>query len=80
MKYYDPEEAVITITQVWKVHITARRYTGKIMKQLMEKLQPERKCLWRSSVGKYDGYQADLLSFSIDSALDSASVCPYPDW
>jgi hypothetical protein len=25
-------------------------------------------------------YQADLASFTIDSALDSASVSSYPDW
>jgi hypothetical protein len=50
------------------------------MTEIKEKLQPERACIWRSSMGKYDGYQADLASFSIDSALDSAPGFLYPDW
>jgi hypothetical protein len=80
MKYYDPEERTLVVTQVWKVHVTARRYFNKAMAEIKEKLQPEHECIWKSSVGKYDGYQADLVSFSIDPALDSAPLCPYPDW
>lgn len=80
MKYYDPEEATITVVQVWKVHVTARRYFNKCMTEIKEKLQPERDCIWKSSVGKYDGYQADLAFFSIDSAPDSALHSAYPDW
>ena len=80
MKYYDPQETTIVVTQVWKVHVTARRYLNKCMAEIKEKLQPGRECIWKSSAGKYDGYQADLASFTIDSALDSAPGFAYPDW
>jgi hypothetical protein len=76
MKYYDPQETTVVVTQVWKVHVTARRYLNKAMAEIKEKLQPEHECIWKSSVGKYDGYQADLASFTIDSALAGS----YPDW
>ena len=84
MKYYDPQETALVVTHVWKVNVTARRYFNKVMAEIKEKLQPERTSLWKTSVGRYDGYQADLVSFSIDSALDSAldsaPAAAYPDW
>ena len=84
MGYYDSQETVVTVTQHWHVRVAARRYFNQAMAEIKERLQPEHTCLWKSSVTKLNGYQADLVSLAIDSALDSAlDSAPggfYPDW
>jgi len=80
MKYYEPEEATITVEQVWKVQIMARRYANQVLAEIKGKLEPERHRLWKASNRQYNGYDASLISFSIDSALDSAPGFAYPDW
>ena len=84
MGYYDSQEAVVTVTQHWHVRVAARRYFNQAIAEIKERLQPEHKCFWKASGAKFNGYQADLVSFTIDSApnsaLDSALVSSYPDW
>lgn len=84
MKYYAPEETIVTVTQHWHVRVAARRYFNQAIAEIKERLQPEHTCLWKASGAKFNGYQADLASFTIDSALDSAlDSAPssmYPDW
>jgi hypothetical protein len=84
MGYYDSQETVVTVTQHWHVRVAARRYFNQAIAELKGRLQPEHTCLWKSSVTKFNGYQADLVSFAIDSAshsaLDSAPASSYPDW
>ena len=84
MKYYDSQETIVTVTQHWHVRVAARRYFNQAIAEIKERLQPERKCFWKASGSKFNGYQADLASFTIDSAsnsaLDSAPGGMYPDW
>ena len=80
MGYYDSQETVVTVTQHWHVRVAARRYFNQAIAELKGRLQPEHTCLWKSSVTKLNGYQADLVSFAIDPALDSAPAASYPDW
>ena len=80
MGYYDSQEALVTVTQYWHVRVAARRYFNQAIAGLKERLQPEHTCLWKASGTKFNGYQADLASFAIDSAIDSALACSYPDW
>ena len=84
MGYYDSQETVVTVIQYWHVRVAARRYFNQAIAEIKERLQPERKCFWKASGSKFNGYQADLASFTIDSALDcaldSALVSSYPDW
>ena len=84
MGYYDSQEAIVTVTQHWHVRVAARRYFNQAIAEIKERLQPEHKCLWKASGAKFNGYQADLASFAIDSApnsaIDSALVSSYPDW
>ena len=84
MGYYDSQETVVTVIQHWHVRVAARRYFNQAIAEIKERLQPEHKCLWKASGAKFNGYQADLASFTIDSAsnsaLDSALVSSYPDW
>lgn len=80
MGYYEPQETVITVTQHWRVQVAARRYFNQAVEEIRARLKPEHKCLWKASGRQYNGYQADLSSFSIVSALDSAIGGEYPDW
>jgi len=84
MGYYDSQEALVTVTQHWHVRVAARRYFNQAIAELKGRLQPEHTCLWKASGTKFNGYQADLASFTIDSAsdsaFDSALACSYPDW
>jgi len=84
MGYYDSQETVVTVTQHWHVRVAARRYFNQAITEIKERLQPEHKCFWKASGSKFNGYQADLASFTIDSApnsaLDSAPSGMYPDW
>ena len=80
MGYYDSQEAIVTVTQHWHVRVAARRYFNQAIAEIKERLQPEHKCFWKASGSKFNGYQADLASFAIDSALDSTSSGMYPDW
>ena len=84
MGYYDSQETIVTVTQHWHVRVAARRYFNQAIAEIKERLQPEHTCLWKASGSKFNGYQADLASFTIDSApnsaLDSAPGSMYPDW
>jgi hypothetical protein len=84
MGYYEPQDTIVTVTQHWHVRVAARRYFNQAIAEIKERLQPEHKCFWKASGSKFNGYQADLASFAIDSAsnsaLDSALVSSYPDW
>ena len=92
MGYYDSQETIVTVTQYWHVRVAARRYFNQAIAELKGRLQPEHTCLWKASGSKFNGYQADLASFTIDSAshsaidsashsaLDSAPASSYPDW
>lgn len=84
MGYYDSQETIIIVTQRWKLHVPSRRYFNQAVKEVKSRLAPERSCIWKPSKNKFNGYQADLVSFSIDpapdSALDSALSSGYPDW
>lgn len=84
MKYYDSQETIVAVTQYWHVRVAARRYFGQVITELKKRLQLKQKCLWKASGTKFNGYQADLVSFTIDSApdsaLDSAFSSVYPDW
>ena len=80
MKYYDSQETIVAVTQYWHVRIAARRYFNQVITELKGRLQPKHTCLWKASGTKVNGYQADLASFTIDSALDSALAGSYPDW
>jgi hypothetical protein len=84
MGYYDSQEALVTVTQYWHVRVAARRYFNQAIAELKGRLQPEHTCIWKASGTKFNGYQADLASFTIDSALDpaldGAPAGSYPDW
>ena len=84
MGYYEPQDTIVTVIQYWYVRVAARRYFNQAVAEIKERLQPERKCFWKASGSKFNGYQADLASFTIDSApdfaIDSALVSSYPDW
>ena len=84
MGYYDSQDTIVTVTQHWHVRVAASRYFNQAIAEIKERLQPEHKCFWKASGSKFNGYQADLASFTIDSApdfaLDSALVSSYPDW
>jgi hypothetical protein len=71
---------IVTVTQHWHVRVAARRYFNQAIAEIKERLQPEHKCFWKASGSKFNGYQADLASFTIDSALDFAPGGMYPDW
>lgn len=78
-KYYEPQEGIITVHQRWHVHVPARRYFAKAVADIMNELQPTRKCFWKPSLIKSNGYQATLITSSID-LLDSEQCLHYPDW
>ena len=84
MGYYEPQDTIVTVIQYWYVRVAARRYFNQAVAEIKERLQPERKCFWKASGSKFNGYQADLASFTIDSApdcaFDSAPGGMYPDW
>lgn len=80
MSYYSPQEATLIVTQVWKVHVAARRYFNKAMEEVKSKLKPDNRCFWKASGKNYNGYQADLAFFSIEEPLDSWKDALYPDW
>ena len=80
MGYYEPQEALVTVTQQWKLLVPSKRYFTTALREIEKAMKPTRTCLWKLGGQKLNGYQADLLSFSIDHALDSATEPSYPDW
>ena len=80
MTYYEPEDTVIVVTQRWQLKVGASRYFKKAIVELRERLQPVNPCLWKASGARYNGYQADLIDFTIDQALDFIPGASYPDW
>lgn len=80
MVYYEPQETVIIVTQCWHLRVAARRYFNKAIVELKERLIPKDKCIWKASRDKYNGYQADLIDFTIEPVLDFVPGVVYPDW
>lgn len=80
MGYYEPQYAVITMTQQWKLHVPSRRYFSQALEEVRKLIKPSRTCLWKLGGQKCNGYQADLTSVSIEHSLDTALDPSYPDW
>ncbi|NBV28014.1 hypothetical protein EBS02_03200 [bacterium] len=80
MTYYEPKETILVVTQRWQFKAGASRYFKQALAELRERLQPINSCIWKASGAKYNGYQADLIDFTIDQALDFEPGSFYPDW
>ena len=73
MGYNDSSEFIIRHTTVWKVKIASERYENQTIKEIEEKLQPERKMLSKTSLRKLNGYVAELINVQMEKEefLDS---------
>lgn len=80
MSYYEEGEELIVLVSAWRLRVGVKRYLGKNVKRLIDRLQPEKVSIWQQSrAGRFDGYSATLLdhqAFVGENSLDS----PYPDW
>ena len=73
MGYNDSSEFIIRHTTVWKVKVASERYENQTIKEIEEKLQPERKMLSKTSLRKLNGYVAELINVQMEKEefLDS---------
>lgn len=73
MEYNDSSEFIIRHTTVWKVKVASERYENQTIKEIEEKLQPERKMLSKISLRKLNGYVAELINVQMEKEefLDS---------
>ncbi len=73
MGYNDSSEFIIRHTTVWKVKVASERYENQTIKEIEEKLQPERKVLSKTSLRKLNGYVAELINVQMEKEefLDS---------
>ena len=78
MSYYEPADQTIVLTSEWHLHCTSRRYFAAALKEVLDKLKPERDCIWKGHhKSKLNGYQATLVAFSTCLGDNELS---YPDW
>lgn len=79
MSYHDPFETISEVRSVWRIHTPSRRYKNKVLAAFEKLMQLPKTSFYKHSFPRYDGYQFDLLSFSIDHGEESLSSS-YPDW
>ena len=79
MSYHDPYEDLAEVRAVWRIHTPSRRYKSKVLAAFEKLMQLPKISFYKTSFPKYDGYQFDLISFSIDHGEASLSSF-YPDW
>jgi len=80
MSYYGEGEELIVVVSAWRVRVGVKRYLGKAVKEVLERIKPEKDQLWKSSRGHhFDGYSATMVDYRA-SVGETVLEAFYPDW
>lgn len=79
MNYNKAYNDLTEVRMVWRVSVPNERYQGKVLRKFEELMQPAKTSYYKNSFPRFDGYQFDLLSLTIDHGEASLSSS-YPDW
>lgn len=79
MSYQEPFETLAAVKSVWRIHTPSRRYKNKVLALFEKFMQLPKTSFYKPCFPRLDGYQMDLISFSIDYG-DTGLSCSYPDW
>lgn len=80
MGYYGEGEELIVTVSAWRVRVGVRRYLNKAVKEVLERIKPEKEQLWKNSRGHhYDGYSATMVDYCA-MVGETAPEAFYPDW
>lgn len=79
MNYNKAYNDLTEVRMVWRVSVPNERYRGKVLRKFEELMQPVKTSHYKNSFPRFDGYQFDLLSLTIDHGEASLSSS-YPDW
>jgi len=82
MSYNLPYEGFAEIKAIWRIHTPSKRYKNKILAIFEKLMQPAKTSFYKISFPKYDGYQFDLMSLTIEheDATMPSTMPSYPDW